>query len=142
MVTLVSFEGAHVNDLVLGHHFVLKRPAEATAQLGDDSVAVTKKVNVKVDVGDGLSRDIDLRNVRGQPAHNLGDRGDLEGCADDDDEINLVAVVFGEAAGELVGQSLAEEGNIGLHDASGGDVVLGRVVVRRVICRPTTTTFL
>lgn len=138
--TLVPLLGSHVDLLILGHHLMLKGPGEAATQLGNDDVAVAEEVDIEVDVGDGLARDVDLGDVRGEPADNLGDGGHLEGGADDDDEVDLVAVVLRQALGEGIGQSLAEEGDVGLHDASGGDVVLG--LVGALLCAPPATLLL
>src|SRR6478752_402667 len=63
----------------------------------------------------------------GEPGHDLRYRRNLERSADNDDEVYLVAIVLGESSRELIGKSLAEEGDIGLHDTSTGDVILGLV---------------
>jgi hypothetical protein len=132
VTALVAVLELDIDLLVSRHHVVLKRPLEAAAQLGHNDVAVAKQVNVKVYMVDGLARDVDLGNMGGQPADNLGDGCDLERSADDDDEVDLIAVVFGQAAREFIGQGLAEEGNVGLHDAGLRHIVLG-VIVRVVV---------
>ena len=70
------------------------------------------------------TRDIHLRHVLGQEAHDFADGGDLQGGADDDDEVDERAVVLDEALVEGCWEVLAEEGDVGLHDAWGGDVVV------------------
>lgn len=53
-------------DLLIGrYHGVLQVPPGATAELGDDDVAVAQEVDVEVDVAHGRARDVDLRYVRG-----------------------------------------------------------------------------
>lgn len=87
-------------------------------------------------VVDGGAADVDLGDVRVKEGHQLADGGDLEAGADDDDEVRLVAVVVDQAARELVWQRLAEEGDVGLHDAAlGRHVVLG-VTGAVIITRP------
>ncbi|KAH6608563.1 hypothetical protein Trco_001909 [Trichoderma cornu-damae] len=131
----VAFLCAHVNDLVGRHHLVDQRPPEPPAQLRHDDVAVAQQVDVEVDVGDGLAGNVDLRDMGRQEADNLGHGRDLERGANHNDQVHLVPVVFREAAGEFVGQGFAEKGNVGLHDARAGDVVV-RVLVRAVVARP------
>jgi hypothetical protein len=73
-------------------------------------------------VGSHVARYEDLGDVAGQKVGDLGHGGDLHAGAHDDDEIDLVPVDVLEAVEEVVGQGLAEEGDVRLHDARLGDV--------------------
>lgn len=116
--------------LLIGrYHGVVEIPTRAAAELGDDDVAVAQEVDVEVDVAHGRARDVDLRYVRGQERDDLGHGRHLERRADDDDEVDEVAVVLHQPLGKLVGKRLAEEGDVRLHDAGLGNVICAIVVV-------------
>jgi hypothetical protein len=42
--------------MALGYHFMLEGPAGAAGELGDNDIAVAEKVDVEIDVVDGLRK--------------------------------------------------------------------------------------
>lgn len=134
MPVLEALLGAHIDALALGYHLVLQRPAQSAAQLRHHGVAVAQQVDVEVDVADALAGHVNLRHVGGEPTDDFRDGRHLEAGADDDDEVHLVAVVLRQPLGEGVGEGLAEKGDVGLHDAGLGNVVLA--LLRVVLTAP------
>lgn len=67
-------------------------------------------------IGGGRYRlgDVNLGNVRGEKAYNLGHGSNLETGSDADEQVGLFPVVVHEPLVEGVGQLLAKEGDIGL----------------------------
>ena len=64
------------------------------------------------------TRNVDLRNVGGQETHNLRDRCNFQGSADDDDQVGEGTVVVHKTGMERGGEVFAEECDIGLSTIS------------------------
>lgn len=112
-------------------------PASTFGQFGHYIVAVAEKCDVEVDVVGWFARDVDLRHLfvdivgtidrsisilrlrkqRKKDLH-LGDRGNLHGCANNDDQVDYGGIVLCKSVEEAVGKFLAEEGNVGLQSIS------------------------
>lgn len=107
----------YLDRLAIGYHFVAEIPTRTTGQLGHDNIAIAKKVNVKVDMVDGISGDVYLRYVSRQEVGYLGDRGDLHARTHDNNQVHLVFVHVFQPVEEVVGECFAKEGNVWLHDA-------------------------
>lgn len=45
----------NVNQLALGYHFVVELPACTTGELGHYNIAVAKKIDIEVNMVDGIS---------------------------------------------------------------------------------------
>ena len=116
--------GLGINDLIVRNHLMLQIPTGATTQLGHNHIAVPQHVHIELDVRDGSTRDIYLGDVRWEVGNDFRDGRDFQGGADDDDEVHLVPIVIGETLGELIGEGFAEEGDVWLHDARLGDIVI------------------
>lgn len=113
-----------VNYLILRDHLMLQIPVSPTTQLRHDYIAISQHVDIELDVRDGSTRDVYLWDVRREIWHDFGDGGHFQGGADDDDEVDFVPIVVCETFGELIWKGLAEEGDVGLHDAGFWDVVI------------------
>lgn len=113
---------------------MLERPPCQSAQLCHHVVARSEQLHIEFDMAHGLRPlasthprrhrhkwgeryrfgDVNLGNVWGEKANNLGHGSNLETGSDTDEQVGLLAVVMHEPLVEGVGQLLAKEGDIWL----------------------------
>ena len=88
------------------------------AEFINDDVTITQQFNVKGEVSEGLPVDEDLGHMARQGAGDEGHGPHLQRRPDDDEQVALV-LVHGHVVVELVGEALAEEHDVWLHDGQG-----------------------
>jgi hypothetical protein len=72
--------------------------------------------DTRASVGTYITRYVDLRHFRWNNLRDFGNRSNFHACANDDNKINLVPIVYPEAVEKFLRQALAKERNVRLEE--------------------------
>lgn len=107
-------------------------PASPPRQLCHNDITIPKNIDVELQMTNGRTRDVHLWDLA-QKWNDFGDGRNFKRRADDDDKIDEVFVMFGEALRESRRKLLAKEGDVWFHDSSFRELVIRVIAAGAII---------